>query len=277
MANDLLQLLEKPEANRDAICEMLSKYIHQTIEYVNNVFSVRKLVKLANKYDPLPKDPRLLSSYRTRMGTIIEYAIGSHLDNILYTQFGDALTFTFSYIHEYPDFYVRNKEKEELLKIELKLVDCESDEQAARFDAPTIDIDENRDFVLFMGWEWIEGFDTPKGWARPNIFEYVLIPSIEIAKERDYRVQLLGGKIDGRTVFVPSTKEPGKMVEDPGNYGKFWRIVHPSRRDVTDLDEHIKRFLAFQKKVDEKAPRDRMKNYRVRTHKLSDFHSFNFF
>ena len=51
------------------------------------------------------------------------------------------------------------------------------------------------------------------------------------------------------------------MVKDPGNYGKFWRIVHRTRRNSPELSNHIKRFLSFQKLVDEKAPRSRLTRF----------------
>jgi len=268
MRDNLLELIKTPKENRDEIRDVLSKMIGKSIESINANFFKRKLVKLDHDHEPLPKDPRQLSSYRTRLGTIIEYAVGTELDNLFKEKYGNELVLSFSYIHEYPDFYVRNEFKEVVLKIESKLVDCESDEQAARFDAPTVDIDENRDFVLFMVWEWLVRDEQPKGWATPHVFNFVLIPSIEIAKERDFRVTEIGGKIEGRVVLVPSTKTPGTFTKDPGNYGKFWRIVLPNRRNKDNLPEDIKYFLAFQKSVDNKAPRKRMKNYSPKQNKL---------
>lgn len=123
-----------------------------------------------------------------------------------------------------------------------------------------------------MAWEWNEEDEGPYKWMHPYIFDYILIPSYEIAKERDKRLELLGGKIEGDTVLVFS-KSKEQMVKDPGNYGKFWRIVHPSRRNSEDLNEYIVQFLNFQKEIDQKAPPYRLRKFNPvkQTRKLNQF------
>ncbi|MCJ7632470.1 hypothetical protein MUP77_08780 [Candidatus Bathyarchaeota archaeon] len=254
--------MKNPRENTDAIMRFLDKIVDEAVPEFNKNFAFRRLAKRNRSEEPLPTAQRQLSSYRTRLGTMIEYAISSEIDAIFKRRYEDQLSLTFAVAHEYPDFYLRGSNHEKLLRIEMKTVDCESDEQAARFDAPTHEIDPVKDFVLFMGWEWkkeksVAGVD----WEHPLIFSYVLVPSIEIAKERDVRLFSIGGKIENGKVIVPSTKERGKMVSDPGNYGKFWRIVKRERQNAPDLSPCIKKFLQFLKCVDDRAPRKRMGKY----------------
>jgi hypothetical protein len=256
-----IEKLKNPDEHRDDLCSLLNDLIvKRAIDKVNEYFAYKRLAKLNREEEPLPTDPRQLSSYRTRLGTMLEYGISTEIQFILEEMFGDEFNLTFAVAHEYPDFYLRDKNLNKILKIELKAVDADSDEQAARFDVLTKDIDTNRDFILFMGWQWVtESFPSGEEWEHPRIFSFILLPAIEIANERDRRLLDIGGKIEGEHIMVPSTKKPGTFVKDPGNYGKFWRIVQPKRRKSSDLTDHIRKFLNFQKEVDKRAPRTRFR------------------
>jgi hypothetical protein len=113
-------------------------------------------------------------------------------------------------------------------------------------------------FGSSIGWEWLES-KTRRGAARehPHIFTFLVIPAMEVARERDRRLTATGGRVEGHKILVPSKKRPGTFVPDPGNYGKLWRIVHRTRRDAEDLTEHIRRFKEFLDTVDEHAQRRR--------------------
>lgn len=269
-AQDLTELIKDPASNREAIIRSFEEILTQAIASVNSQFAYRRLAKLSRQKEPLPTALRQLSSYRTRLGTMLEYSISSQIDAVLKRWYGERVSLTFVVSHKYPNFYLRDSVLEKCLRIEMKCVDCESDEQAARFDAPTADIDPNRDFVLFVGWEWKkEKLDNGEEWEHPSIFAHVFVPAIELTRERDIRLYSIGGKIEDGKVLVPSTKRPGTFVPDPGNYGKFWRIVLPRRRTAPDLSEQIKRFIEFQKEVDKRAPRRRIKKGRGRQTHLS--------
>ena len=230
----------------------------KAIARLNSFFSPRRLSKLSRKKEPLPTEQKQLSSYRTRLGTMLEYGLSTEIEKILYELYGDNLYLTFAVAHEYPDFYLRNKKREQVLKIEMKAVDAASDEQAARFGVLSADIDPNRDFILFVGWSWEKTKDASGEWEFPKIFAYEFLSAIEIAKERDRRLYEIGGKIKKRQVLVPSTKNPGKFVNDPGNFGKFWRIVTSKRRASSRLRPDVNAFVQFLTKVDRLSPRKRM-------------------
>jgi hypothetical protein len=68
---------------------------------------------------------------------------------------------------------------------------------------------------------------------------------------------MTGGKIEGEEVYVYS-RRTGEFVPDPGNYGKFWRIVHTTRRDSEDLSESMREFMRFLEEIDARSPRNRL-------------------
>ena len=141
----------------------------------------------------------------------------------------------------------------------MKAVDADSDEQAARFSTPTSLIDSRGDLLLLVAWKWhlIVGKEGRPLGEYPHIFASTILPAGDIAQERDVRLEITGGKIVDGEVLVPSSKNEG-FVADPGNYGKFWRLVHESRREAPDLSPSVRKLLAFMEKVELQAPRNRM-------------------
>jgi hypothetical protein len=141
----------------------------------------------------------------------------------------------------------------------MKAVDADSDEQAARFDPMKADLNEYRDYVLFVGWEWAEITEDGLTWEAPQIFTWAFIPAFEIAKVRDERLYATGGKIENGKVLVPSTKKPGTFTEDPGNFGKLWRIMQKSQRtDAQKQSRYMQDFLRFLSEVDKHSSHKRL-------------------
>ena len=137
----------------------------------------------------------------------------------------------------------------------MKAVDAELDEQAARFSTPTVLIDADKDMLLLIGWKWTDLEHREKIIGEfPYIFAGVILPASEIAAERDVRLEITRGKIEGEKVLVYSEKKRD-FVPDPGNYGKLWRIVHRTRRNTENLSATVRLFEDFLKKVDEHSPR----------------------
>ncbi len=235
-----------------------SEILKEAVGNVNTHFAVRELSKLPRAREPLPTDTRLLSSYRTRIGTMLEYAICSAVNEIITTRYKKQLFFTFVSAHQYPDFHLRNPKRDILARVEMKAIDAESDEQAARFDVATRLVDSAKDLLFILGWKWTDIVDAQgKVYAEsPIIFTSLVIPAGELAAERDARLAITGGKIiDGEVVVY--SKRTGKYVPDPGNYGKFWRIVHRSRIEQKNPNPTIGAFLKFLEEVGNNAPKNR--------------------
>ena len=220
------------------------------VKHVNEQFSPQQLAKQGRASEPLPTAKRQLSSYRTRMGTILEYALSTAVHDALVRRYGGDLVLTFASAHEYPDFYLRDGQLNVKLRVEMKSVDADSDEQAARFDVPTVEIDPARDLVVFVAWEWKPSPSGTVVGERPFIFARLAALCSELAAERDRRLLDLGGRIEGKRVLVPSKKTPGQMVPDPGNYGKLWRIIRSQRRGASHTSDDVRRFEEFLRALD---------------------------
>ncbi len=233
------------------------RVVPPAVDRVNDSFAPRRLVKLARAIEPLPTAQRELSSYRTRIGTMLEYALSTAIDRVLMDQ-EPEFQLCFVAYHDYPDFVLRDSSYGVALRIEMKSVESESDEQAARFDAATSRIDPVKDLVLFVAWEWAKVASRRVEVEYPRIFASAIVEAGELAKERDNRLNERGGIIRGEQVLVPSTKNPGQLVADPGNYGKLWRIVPPERWNAADLSEPARIFVDFLRRLDDKAPHRRM-------------------
>lgn len=141
-------------ASIDEIAEFVSRLLPEAVNSINAIFAPRQLAKRDRTAEPLPLDKRQLSSYRTRLGTLLEYALSRHIDKTIEQVFGFDLRLTFAVAHEYPDFYMRNAVLEPKVRIEMKAVDAASDEQAARCEVLTSLIQGHQDVVLLIGWEW---------------------------------------------------------------------------------------------------------------------------
>lgn len=234
-------------ATIDEIANFVSLQMQDAADRVNKFFSPRQLIKRDNTAEPLPTDKRQLSSYRTRLGTMLEYALSTQIDKAIQDIFGVDLRLTFAVAHEYPDFYVRDAVLGPRVRIEMKAVDVESDEQAARFEVLASLIHGEKDVVIVVAWEWVED-KLPGGTpcVYPQIFSYVVVPAADLANERDQSVILRGGRVDPDKILVPSKKNPGQFVIDPHNAGKILRLVHQSRSaEPFNLSAHIQQFLQF--------------------------------
>jgi hypothetical protein len=239
-------------ATIDEICEFLFSLLPDAVLAVNERFSPRQLAKRERVLEQLPTAKRQLSSYRTRIGTTLEYALSTEMDQAIEATFKHDLRLTFAVAHEYPDFYIRDAVLEQRVRIEMKAVDADFDEQAARFEVLKGLIDGEKDVVMLIGWEWQSG-KLPNGtqFEYPQIFSFVIVPAAELAGERDRSVELRGGRVETDRILVPSKKRPGELTPDPHNAGKILRLVHQTRRaEPFKLSEHIQRYLQFVTNVE---------------------------
>lgn len=235
-------------ATIDEITMFVSLLMPNAIEKVNGIFSPRQLIKRERKIEPLPTDTRQLSSYRTRLGTMLEYALSSQIDSLIREKFASELRLTFMVANDYPDFLVRNELLEPSVRIEMKAVDADSDEQSARFEVLNSLIQGEKDVVLMIGWEWLsETLENGTRCEYPWIFAFIVVPASELAQERDESVRLRGGRVEDDRVLVPKKQgTPGELTEDKGNAGKILRLVHKTRKkEPFKLSHHIQKYLQF--------------------------------
>ncbi len=240
--------LHTGRASLDELAAFLDALMPEAVLAVNRAFAPRQLSKQARKVEPLPLEKRQLSSYRTRLGTMLEYALSTHLDADIKGMFGEDLRLTFAVAHEYADFYMRDEALRPRVRIEMKAVDADSEEQAARFEVLSGLIQGDKDIVVLIGWEWFASTTSRSRTEceHPQIFSYVVVPAKDLASERDQSVTLRGGKVTAESIFVPSKKQPGQLTIDKGNAGKILRLVHQSRRaEPFKLSKSIQKYLQF--------------------------------
>ena len=251
MINDRVTVIGKKigagKASINEITEFLSSLLPSAITEVNDTFAPRQLTKRDRVAEPLPTAKRQLASYRTRLGTILEYALSTHMDASIKDRFAHNLRLTFAVAHEYPDFFVRDAVLGPRMRIEMKAVDAASDEQAARFEVLTSLIQGEKDVVVLIGWEWVKG-KLPSGipCEFPQVFSFIVVPSADLAGERDRSVILRGGRVDADAIMVPSKKDAAVLTKDKGNAGKMLRLVHRTRKaEGFALSGHIQKYLQF--------------------------------
>ncbi len=239
--------VSRGRASVDDITHFVGLLLPDAVYQVNKAFSPRQLIKKDRKAEPLPVEKRQLSSYRTRIGTMLEYAISTSMDARIKKVFRDDLRLTFAVAHEYPDFFIRDAVLGQRVRIEMKAVDAESAEQAARFDVLTSLIQGEKDVVALIGWKWFLS-RLPNGTKceYPQIFSFIVVPAADLAQERDKSVVLRGGRVRKDCILVPSKKQRGTLTEDKGNAGKILRLVHKKRKaEPFHLSSHIQKYLQF--------------------------------
>ncbi len=242
----LIELIDSRPVDINGVAGLLDFLLtKELLPRISAIFARTQLAKATREQEPLPSEPKQLSAYRVRIGTVLEYAAATELHRTFNTFSHGRYSVTFIPAHQYPDLSVRDEHFNQVLRIEAKTMDAASEETAPRFDVATVDVDADRDLALLLGWEWqtFQAGEIP--FEAPDVFESVVVPAIELVRERDVRLELLGGEIRGREVYVPSTKTRGQMVLDPGNYGKILRIIHPTRNNPATLSPDMQRFSGF--------------------------------
>ncbi len=199
---------------------------------------------LRREDEALPQDPRQLAGFRTRLGLVIEYALGLTINEFLRAE-GEGMYLTFVVNNQYPDFYVRDTTNANaiLLRIDSKTLHDESAEKSARFDLPTAQVAPLDDLLMYIAWKWEKTSLRDSPIIYPHILEGLFVPAIEIAEERDRHLTLRGGHVD--STGVP--RVPPHENRDT-NYGKINRIIHERRQTASDLNPNVRAFLDFTKR-----------------------------
>jgi hypothetical protein len=241
---DLRQLIStREEAGLQPLLDALNgSYLPAVVARYNSEYSSRYFGRPVS--EPVPTHPLALSSFRSRLGGLIEYGLAVTADEILQEDYREELRLSFAVASEYPDFYVRDENGERLLRIDCKVLHDESAEYSARFDLPVGEIREHDDLLLYAAWRWTKSATGSAELVYPEVIDILVVPGIEIAAERDRRTELAGGTIgeDGKP-YVPRRDGSGHSIDS--NYGKIDRIVHSSRRSAEDLSPNIRAYLEF--------------------------------
>ena len=245
-----------PEVGGDLLARIHSRGAHglqPVVDFLNSHVVPAAITRYNSEFSPryfgrpptelVPTEKRLLTTFRTRLGALIEYGVAVVIDEMFRDDYGDSLRQSFAVAHEYPDFFVRDEAAEVLLRIDAKALHDESAEYSARFELSVNRIDELSDLLLYLAWQWHEIMPAGHEIVYPHVIEGLIVPAMDIATERDRHLELRGGWLDNDS--KPRVPPSGDIDT---NYGKINRIIHETRRTAHDLSPNVEGFLAFTKR-----------------------------
>ena len=87
----LPELLSQSKSDIEEISKYFNELLAEAIQRVNANFSPQRLSKRTRQVEPLPTDKRQLSSYRTRIGTMLEYALSTEMNTIIKERYDQYL------------------------------------------------------------------------------------------------------------------------------------------------------------------------------------------
>lgn len=198
----------------------------------------------------LPQNQRNLTDARTRIGTLLEYCLAVELNDLLSDYQLEGFITGFVLANRYPDLVVRDRNFEQVLRLEIKSIEGISEEKSANFDVGIRNIDKNSDVVCVMLWEWERIVHNNYEIEFPKVHRVYAFDAYTLAQYRDINwLNKVTGKsfklIDISGVFVPNGD---KFKEEEGNMGKLLRIDTHTNKDVyvknnytTELYEKFKK------------------------------------
>lgn len=224
----------------DTITIQLNEYLlDPLLTRYNSDYATDTFYHLPDEEDAEDKPEKI----RGRIGLLIEYALISILHEMVEEDTNRRCAVTFNTANMFADFFIRSN-AEPVLRVDIKAFHKESDEASARFDTRAADIDQNRDYLLIVRWEWDDTVSLMHGKRirYPKIQDALFVSCQRLAEERDLRQRETAGGFDreGRPLSKSGTLDT--------NFGKLNRIVSPSRsRDLSALDPYVRKLYEIVK------------------------------
>lgn len=199
--------------------------------------------------ETLPTDPTALTGFRSRISLLIEYSVIELLAEYLCVDSDGQQRVTFNTVNQFADCFVRDGATWRLNKrIDIKTTHIASDEASARYTTPIDEIDQDRDWLLYIVWDFRECDFAGLTLRSPQILDGVFLRGITVARERDLRQRLAGGSFD----------DDGQPLTNNGhkdtNFGKVRRIVHNTRENAPDLNPDIAHLLRMARGLGKPTP-----------------------
>lgn len=225
---ELIKILHATESP-DKIAKWLRKQYFPEIMNRYNLEASRKRFGLYRN-EQIPSNERNLTDVRTRMGVLIEFEL-ARLSNEILPELGIEDVF-WSYVvaNRFPDLEIRENNGNQLLRLEIKCLQCIAEEKSANFDTLIKDINPNTDFVIVCLWDWDDGGNDTCQWdLAPKLFKMYVFHAYSLAQLRDtYWLNKppagLGTGYQGFDVRYAVTCTDSVFSKEQGNYGKLTRI-----------------------------------------------------
>ena len=204
-----------------------------------------------------PNDPRHLTDTRTRVSTLLEFALAYEANKILAERKdGDFVSCVLWNV--FPDLLIRGKDGTSDAGLEIKALHTAAEEKAANLSTPLSSIRSKKDFLVIMIWGWESETSRGVEMRFPRIHFTEVFDAHKMARIRDYTWLLnQRGRVKGIDINTPflSTEDSDSVFKsEEGNLGKLMRICFSENtsldlQDYDELKEEGIRFAKFQGRV----------------------------
>jgi hypothetical protein len=202
--------------------------IEQAVERINNGVSKTLTARLQSEAPPL--DPRHLTDTRTRVSTLLEYALAYELNHLLIEEGGGRSASAVLW-NVFPDLIIRDARRAPLLGLEVKALHTAAEEKSANLSTPLHVIKRGSDFVVIIIWAWRREIIGGVSITYPHIHAAELFDAYLLAQIRDFTwLYNQGNRIKGIDISTPlitSEEQPkgNRFKAEEGNMGKLMRIA----------------------------------------------------
>ena len=204
-----------------------------------------------------PNDPRHLADTRTRVSTLLEFALAYEANNIL-AERGDGESVSCVLWNVFPDLLIRSNTGISEAGLEIKALHTAAEEKSANLSTPLSQIRSGKDFLVIVIWGWERENSRGAEMQYPRIYFTEVFDAHLIARIRDYTWLLnQGGRIKGidiNTPFLSTERSATVFKSEEGNLGKLMRISFSENssealQDYEALRAEGHRFSTFQDRV----------------------------
>ena len=183
--------------------------------------------------DPLPRNQRNLTDFRTRVGNLLEWELANALRDVLLLDNQDQWRLMNVVANRFPDLEFRGIGGQRGLRLEVKAVDVIAEEKAANFDTLLKDIRAGGDFVVVLVWQW--QYEATSASRFPFVICAVALDANTLAKIRDsyWLAQPPPGTLTARQGFdirFAVNCSGANYNQEEGNVGKLMRLAEESFR-----------------------------------------------
>ena len=237
--------------------EFVQSLLSRAVEQVNKGVSKTLTARRSSEIPPL--DPRHLTDTRTRVSTLLEYALAYEVNRLL-AEGPTGFTVSSVLWNVFPDLVVRDAERNPVIGLEVKALHTAAEEKSANLATPLHVIKKGCDFVIILIWAWRRESIGGVNVTYPHIHVVEAFDAYLLAQARDYSWLFKQGKrikgIDISTpIITPKNRPKGdRFKAEEGNMGKLMRIELESRLPATtpnlaELRRESEKYQRFQDRV----------------------------
>ncbi len=215
--------------------EYVQGLIGRAVERINQGVSKTLTARLASETPPL--DPRHLTDTRTRVSTLLEYALAYELNHLLIEE-GEGRSASAVLWNVFPDLIIRDARRAPFIGLEVKALHTAAEEKSANLSTPLHVIKRGTDFVVIIIWAWRRETIDGVSITYPHIHAAELFDAYLLAQTRDYTwLYNQGNRIEGIDISTPlitPEEQPkgDRFKAEEGNMGKLMRIAFEAELPV---------------------------------------------